>query len=289
MQSQRPTLLLQSRGYQQHHSFLGIHHLRIRPLWTHGDTRSWIKLLPSLSTLHPSLQPLSLVVIRMWLSGSQQQRLWMKAELEGLGLWPGSRPVRHLMNRPSLWRHPPQAELIDSISDLPSPKYFQLHPFFIWKPEHALMERGLLCCLQGPAGWSSGAALVGLLEDLRGIVWEPGEHQRLKDQVQQRYNHQVELVPLHAALQSRSITLSTPFCQFLSAAFLVVDQGDLQRLQEANTFCGISSKSHSAAHESAAGEGATAPRAAAEGGRRPASLLPEPGIPAAPFLPGGRC
>lgn len=30
------------------------------------------------------------------------------------------------------------------------------------------------------------------------------------------------------------------FCQFLSAAFVVVDQGDLQRLKDAYTFCGIS-------------------------------------------------
>ncbi|KAK9523325.1 hypothetical protein VZT92_019724 [Zoarces viviparus] len=84
---------------------------------------------------------------------SQQQRLWMKSELEVLGLWPGSRPVRHPMNMLSLWRHPPQPELIDSISELPSPKYFQLHPFFIWKPEHTLMERVrnnyILPCLHG--------------------------------------------------------------------------------------------------------------------------------------------
>ncbi|KAJ8376818.1 hypothetical protein SKAU_G00073980 [Synaphobranchus kaupii] len=84
---------------------------------------------------------------------SLHQRIWMKTELEALGLWPGSRPVRHLMNMVSLWRHPPQPELIDSISELPSPKYFQLHPFFIWKPEHAIMERlrnnYILPCLYG--------------------------------------------------------------------------------------------------------------------------------------------
>lgn len=72
---------------------------------------------------------------------SQQQRIWMKTEMEALGLWPGSRPVRHPMNMISLWRYPPQPELIDAIYELPSPKYFQLHPFFIWKPEHAIMER----------------------------------------------------------------------------------------------------------------------------------------------------
>nr|XP_054600563.1 uncharacterized protein LOC129164453 [Nothobranchius furzeri] len=69
---------------------------------------------------------------------SHQQRIWMKTEM---GLWPGSRPLRHPVNMISLWRNPPQPELIDSIYELPSPKYFQLHPFFIWKPEHAIMER----------------------------------------------------------------------------------------------------------------------------------------------------
>ncbi|KAL7370284.1 hypothetical protein ABVT39_024887 [Epinephelus coioides] len=86
-------------------------------------------------------------------NGSHQQRIWMKTELESLGIWPGSRPVRHLMNMISLWRHPPQPELIDTISGLPSPSYFQFHPFFIWKPESAIMERVrnnyVLPCLHG--------------------------------------------------------------------------------------------------------------------------------------------
>ncbi|CAL8369067.1 unnamed protein product [Boreogadus saida] len=72
---------------------------------------------------------------------SHHQRIWMKTEMEALGLWPGSRPVRHLMNMISLWRYPPQPELIDSVYELPSPNYFQLHPFFRWKPEHTIMER----------------------------------------------------------------------------------------------------------------------------------------------------
>ena len=84
---------------------------------------------------------------------SHQQQIWMKTELETLGLWPGSRPVRHPMNMITLWRYPPQPELIDNIAALPSPKYFQLHPFFIWKPEHAIMERVrnnlVLPCLHG--------------------------------------------------------------------------------------------------------------------------------------------
>ncbi|KAI4831466.1 hypothetical protein KUCAC02_001006 [Chaenocephalus aceratus] len=96
---------------------------------------------------------------------SHQQKIWMKTELETLGLWPGSRPVRHLMNMLSLWRYPPQPELIDSISDLPSPKYHQLNPYFPWKPEHAIMERVrnnfVLPCLYGcpnPQVVSSGTA-----------------------------------------------------------------------------------------------------------------------------------
>lgn len=84
---------------------------------------------------------------------SNQQRIWIKTEMEALGLWPGSRPVRHLMKMVSLWRYPPQPELIETSSDLPSPKYFQLHPFFIWKPENDIMERlrnnYVLPCLHG--------------------------------------------------------------------------------------------------------------------------------------------
>ncbi|KAK7133574.1 hypothetical protein R3I94_015453 [Phoxinus phoxinus] len=72
---------------------------------------------------------------------SLHQRIWMKTEMESMGLWPGSHPVRHLMNMVSLWRYPPQPELIETNMGLPSPKYFQLHPFFIWKPEHSINER----------------------------------------------------------------------------------------------------------------------------------------------------
>ncbi|XP_064171854.1 uncharacterized protein LOC135243762 [Anguilla rostrata] len=89
----------------------------------------------------------------------------MKTELEALGLWPASRPVRHLMNMVSLWRHPPQPELIETSSKLPSPKHFQLHPFFIWKPEHAIMERVrnnyILPCLYGCASPQVLSAGVG--------------------------------------------------------------------------------------------------------------------------------
>ncbi|KAL3993530.1 polycystin 1 [Sarotherodon galilaeus] len=84
---------------------------------------------------------------------SPHQKLWMKTELQDLGLWPGSRPVRHAGNAISLWRLPPQPELIDTVADLPSPNFFQLHPFFIWKPESAIMVRlrnnYILPCLHG--------------------------------------------------------------------------------------------------------------------------------------------
>ncbi len=106
--------------------------------------------LPAASTGYPSTQleekhavpplPSYDQDVSRW-NCSQQQRIWMKTEMEALGLWPGSRPVRHPMNMISLWRYPPQPELIDPVYELPSPKYFQLHPFFIWKPEHTIMER----------------------------------------------------------------------------------------------------------------------------------------------------
>ncbi|KAG7504241.1 hypothetical protein JOB18_003987 [Solea senegalensis] len=53
----------------------------------------------------------------------------------------------------SLWRLPPQPELIDSVSTLLSRNFFQLHPFFIWKPESSIMVRlrnnYVLPCLHG--------------------------------------------------------------------------------------------------------------------------------------------
>nr|XP_055035492.1 uncharacterized protein LOC129423263 [Misgurnus anguillicaudatus] len=86
-------------------------------------------------------------------SCSHQQRQWMRTELQDLGLWPGSRQVRNVGNAISLWRLPPQAELIDVLTELPSPNFFQLHPFFIWKPESHIMVRlrsnYILPCLHG--------------------------------------------------------------------------------------------------------------------------------------------
>ncbi|CAB1322891.1 unnamed protein product [Coregonus sp. 'balchen'] len=106
---------------------------------------------------------------------SQQQKVWMKMELEAMGLWPGSPPVRHLTNSVSLWRLPPQPELIETACGLPSPKYFQLHPFFIWKPENdsimgRLRNNYVLPCLHScsrPQITSSG---VGRPRVVVGIV-----------------------------------------------------------------------------------------------------------------------
>ncbi|TWW53788.1 hypothetical protein D4764_0226110 [Takifugu flavidus] len=47
-------------------------------------------------------------------------------------------------NAISLWRLPPQPELLDTVAEPPSPKFVKLHPFFIWKPEsHIMVLRGL--------------------------------------------------------------------------------------------------------------------------------------------------
>ncbi|KAJ4939015.1 hypothetical protein JOQ06_028478 [Pogonophryne albipinna] len=94
------------------------------------------------------------------------QRIWMKMELQSMGLWPGSVPVRNPLKMVSLWRGPPQPELIDSVYDFPCAKYFQLHPFFIWKPENDnLMGRVrnnyTLPCIDGCAQPQIASAGVG--------------------------------------------------------------------------------------------------------------------------------
>ncbi|XP_027010876.2 uncharacterized protein LOC113648052 isoform X2 [Tachysurus fulvidraco] len=111
--------------------------------------------------------------VREW-KCSHQQKIWIKTELESMGLWPGSPPVSNPMKTESLWRLPPQPELIETISDLPSPKHFQLHPFFIWKPENDTLMRRLrnsyaLPCIDGcrqtnvtSAGIGRPRVIVGL-------------------------------------------------------------------------------------------------------------------------------
>ncbi len=99
----------------------------------------------------------------------------MKTELESMGLWPGSIPVCNPMKMESLWRFPPQPELIDSISDLPSQKYFQLHPFFIWKPENdnsmgRLRNNDTLPCIEGCAYLQVASAVVGRRQVIVGIT-----------------------------------------------------------------------------------------------------------------------
>lgn len=87
------------------------------------------------------------------LTSSSHQRMWMRTELQSLELWPGS----HHKLKPglgvSLWRLPPQPELIDTVLTLPSRNLFQLHPFFVCKPESEIMVRlrnnYILPCLHG--------------------------------------------------------------------------------------------------------------------------------------------
>ncbi|TWW62976.1 hypothetical protein D4764_04G0016230 [Takifugu flavidus] len=106
---------------------------------------------------------------------SQHQKLWMRTELQQLGLWPGSRPVHHPGNAISLWRLPPQPELLDMVAELPSPNFFQLHPFFIWKPESHIMVRlrnnDILPCLHScprPQVVSAGVGRPPVIVSVRG-------------------------------------------------------------------------------------------------------------------------
>lgn len=112
--------------------------------------------------------------IRDW-KCSHQQKIWMKTELESMGLWPGSWPVSNPMKTVSLWHLPSQPELTDSISDLPSPKYFQLHPFFIWKPENDTLMARLrntytLPCIEGCRQTRVTSAGVGRPRVIVGIT-----------------------------------------------------------------------------------------------------------------------
>ncbi|XP_037104898.1 uncharacterized protein LOC119121442 isoform X2 [Syngnathus acus] len=102
----------------------------------------------------------------------EHQKMWMMTELHDLGLWPGCRPVHRAGNAISLWRFPPQPELVHPEAELPSPNIFQLHPFFIWKPEDEIMVRlrstYRLPCLHGcpqtqimSAGEGRPRAIVG--------------------------------------------------------------------------------------------------------------------------------
>ncbi|KAK2861024.1 hypothetical protein Q7C36_005190 [Tachysurus vachellii] len=129
---------------------------------------------PTTVSRGPPPQPLDYDYdVREW-KCSHQQKIWMKTELESLGLWPGSPPVSNPMKTVSLWHLPPQPELIDTVSDLPSPKYFQLHPFFIWKPENDTLMARLrniyaLQCIDGcrqtkvtSAGFGRPRVIVGI-------------------------------------------------------------------------------------------------------------------------------
>ncbi|TWW62555.1 hypothetical protein D4764_04G0012020 [Takifugu flavidus] len=106
---------------------------------------------------------------------SQHQKLWMRTELQQLGLWPGSRPVHNPGNAISLWRLPPQPELLDMVAELPSPNFFQLRPFFIWKPESHIMVRlrnnDILPCLHScprPQVVSAGVGRPPVIVSVRG-------------------------------------------------------------------------------------------------------------------------
>ncbi|TWW54600.1 hypothetical protein D4764_0132030 [Takifugu flavidus] len=106
---------------------------------------------------------------------SQHQKLWMRTELQQLGLWPGSRPVYNPGNAISPWRLPPQPELLDMVAELPSPNFFQLHPFFIWKPESHITVRlrnnDILPCLHScprPQVVSAGVGRPPVIVSVRG-------------------------------------------------------------------------------------------------------------------------
>ncbi|TWW54551.1 hypothetical protein D4764_0103570 [Takifugu flavidus] len=66
-------------------------------------------------------------------------------------------------------------ELLDMVAELPSPNFFQLHPFFIWKPESHIMVRlrnnDILPCLHScprPQVVSAGVGRPPVIVSVRG-------------------------------------------------------------------------------------------------------------------------
>ncbi|TWW53719.1 hypothetical protein D4764_0122270 [Takifugu flavidus] len=82
-----------------------------------------------------------------------------------------STPAEHPM-KPQL---SPWPELLDMVAELPSPNFFQLHPFFIWKPESHIMVRlrnnDILPCLHScprPQVVSAGVGRPPVIVSVRG-------------------------------------------------------------------------------------------------------------------------
>ncbi|TWW62438.1 hypothetical protein D4764_04G0010850 [Takifugu flavidus] len=85
------------------------------------------------------------------------------------------RPLTAEWNAISLWHLPPQPELLDMVAELPSPNFFQLHPFFIWKSESHIMVRlrnnDILPCLHScprPQVVSAGVGRPPVIVSVRG-------------------------------------------------------------------------------------------------------------------------
>ncbi|TWW54810.1 hypothetical protein D4764_0268590, partial [Takifugu flavidus] len=69
----------------------------------------------------------------------------------------------------------PRLELLDMVAELPSPNFFQLHPFFIWKPESHIMVRlrnnDILPCLHScprPQVVSAGVGRPPVIVSVQG-------------------------------------------------------------------------------------------------------------------------
>ncbi|TWW62929.1 hypothetical protein D4764_04G0015760 [Takifugu flavidus] len=141
---------------------------------TEGLTKLTVLSMLSSVPIAPVPMPVPDHDMSKWIC-SQHQKLWMRTELQQLGLWPGSRPVHNPGNAISLWRLPPQPELLDMVAELPSPNFFQLHPFFIWKPESHITVRlrnnDILPCLHScprPQVVSAGVGRPPVIVSVRG-------------------------------------------------------------------------------------------------------------------------
>nr|XP_054592907.1 uncharacterized protein LOC107373186 isoform X2 [Nothobranchius furzeri] len=209
---------------------------------------------------------------------SHQQRIWMKTEMESLGLWPGSRPGEFL-NRDSPTDHTCKVAwkvvlssgtvssyavmnenwMILSWAMLQSESDKSLEPVYEGlscryvsagqpKATHKWVDRDCCAAFRIPNPGHQEHLLWDSWKTTDDIIAEATSGNLNNSCAsRQSYNSKINIkLDLFHCMRrfTRECTsehhpLRSAFCKFLSAAFCVVDQTDLRRLRQAYVFCGI--------------------------------------------------